>query len=130
MGHCLVVYDTSHDRTRTKVADTCLDYGLDRIQYSAFLGILSRTHQEEVMLKLAELLGERQGNIQLFPLCAKDWQARQVLENVGDDADDPEEDTPRVETADIEDSDASSHDAVLGEAIPGVRAIAMDGGET
>ena len=80
MGHCLVVYDISHDRTRTRVSDACLDYGLDRIQYSAFLGILGRTHQEELMLKLKRLLSQHGGNIQLFPLCAKDWAARQVIE--------------------------------------------------
>ena len=85
MGHCLVVYDISHDRTRTRVADVCLDYGLDRIQYSAFLGTLTHTHQEELMLRLARLLGKREGNIQLYPLCQKDWQGRQVIENKAKD---------------------------------------------
>ena len=41
MGRCLLVYDISHDRTRARVADACLDYGLDRIQYSAFCGTLA-----------------------------------------------------------------------------------------
>ena len=41
----LLIYDISHDGVRTKVADACLDYGLERIQYSAFLGSLTRTHQ-------------------------------------------------------------------------------------
>jgi len=80
MGHCLVVYDISHDRTRSHVADACLDYGLDRIQYSAFLGLLTRTHQEELMLKVKRLLADHGGNVQLFPLCEKDWTARQVID--------------------------------------------------
>lgn len=78
---CLVVYDISDDGKRARVADVCLDYGLDRIQYSAFLGKLSVNHQEELMLKLAKVLGRKAGNIQLFPLCARDWQGRQVIEN-------------------------------------------------
>jgi CRISPR-associated protein Cas2 len=78
---CLVVYDISDDGKRTKVADACLDYGLDRIQYSAFLGSLSTNHQEELMLKLEKVLGRKTGNIQLFPLCAKDWQGRRIIEN-------------------------------------------------
>ncbi|MBN1657488.1 MAG: CRISPR-associated endonuclease Cas2 [Anaerolineae bacterium] len=78
---CLVVYDIPDDSKRTKVADVCLDYGLDRIQYSAFLGTLAPTHQEELMLKLAKVLGKKAGNIQLFPLCSKDWQERKVIEN-------------------------------------------------
>ena len=38
----LLIYDIAHDGVRTKVADVCLDYGLQRIQYSAFLGELSQ----------------------------------------------------------------------------------------
>ena len=80
---CLVVYDISDDARRTKVADVCLDYSLDRIQYSAFLGDLAVTHQEELMLKLKKVLGKKEGNIQLFPLCARDWAARKVIVNEG-----------------------------------------------
>ena len=78
--HCLVVYDISDDSKRAKVADVCLDYGLDRIQYSAFLGKLLSSQQEELMLKLGRVLGRKAGNIQLFPLCARDWQGRQIIE--------------------------------------------------
>ena len=73
---CLLVYDITHDRTRSKIADFCLDYGLDRIQYSAFLGDLGRTHQEELMLKIGDRLGERHGKIQLFVICRSDWEKR------------------------------------------------------
>ena len=76
---CLLVYDIPDDNTRTRVADICLDYGLDRIQYSSFLGDLAKTHQEELMMKLARRLGKRPGNIQLFPICETDWRARKVI---------------------------------------------------
>ena len=76
---CLLVYDIPDDNKRAKIADVCLDYGLDRIQYSAFLGPLLPTHQEELMLKLKQVLGKRPGNIQLFPLCQDDWAARAVI---------------------------------------------------
>ena len=79
--HCLVIYDITDDAKRTRVADVCLDYGLDRIQYSAFVGRLSATHQDELMLKLKKTLGRKPGNIQLFPLCSKDWRERQSIEN-------------------------------------------------
>jgi CRISPR-associated protein Cas2 len=85
---CLLVYDISNDSTRTKVADFCLDYGLDRIQYSAFLGELARTHQEELMLKIGERLGDRSGKIQLFAICEKDW--RQRLEIIQEEDEDEE----------------------------------------
>lgn len=73
---CLVVYDIPDDRIRARVADSCLDYGLDRIQYSAFCGDLSRNRQEELMRKLSRLLGKREGKIQLFVICEKDWGER------------------------------------------------------
>ncbi|MCR4407420.1 MAG: CRISPR-associated endonuclease Cas2 [Anaerolineae bacterium] len=80
---CLIVYDIPDDRIRTKVADICLDYGLDRIQYSAFLGDLARTHQEELMKKLGKQLGRHEGNIQLFPICEKDWANRKTIIHEG-----------------------------------------------
>ncbi|MEK7440472.1 MAG: CRISPR-associated endonuclease Cas2 [Chloroflexota bacterium] len=76
---CLLVYDIENDSKRSKIADACLDYGLDRIQFSAFLGSLEATHQEELMLKIQKVLGKRAGNVQLFPLCEKDWEARRVI---------------------------------------------------
>ena len=36
----LVIYDIEDDRIRLKISETCLDYGLVRIQFSAFLGTL------------------------------------------------------------------------------------------
>ncbi len=73
---CLLVYDIPHDGTRTKIADYCLDYGLDRIQYSAFWGDLTRGQQRELMKKIGRRLGKRPGIIQLFPICRNDWKAR------------------------------------------------------
>ncbi len=77
----LVIYDISHDGTRNKVADLCLDYGLDRVQYSCFQGQLRRTHQEELMMRIKKKLGKRAGDVRLIPICAKDWAARLFLKN-------------------------------------------------
>lgn len=77
--HCLVVYDITDDRIRTKVADICLDYGLERIQYSAFLGSLSPNHQEELLLKVKRRLGKAEGNVQLFPVCERDLRLRKTV---------------------------------------------------
>ncbi|PKO20604.1 MAG: CRISPR-associated endonuclease Cas2 [Chloroflexi bacterium HGW-Chloroflexi-1] len=76
----LVIYDISHDGTRTKVADCCLDYGLDRIQYSAFTGQLSRTHQEELALRIKRRVSKRAAKVYMVPISADDWARRVVLE--------------------------------------------------
>jgi len=76
----LLVYDISHDGTRNKVADACLDYGLTRIQYSAFLGHLTAAHQRELLLKIRQRLRNHGANIQVFPLDEKAWAERRVIE--------------------------------------------------
>ncbi|MEZ4861180.1 MAG: CRISPR-associated endonuclease Cas2 [Caldilineaceae bacterium] len=73
---CLLIYDIPDDSARAKIADFCLDYGLDRVQYSAFLGDLSTNHQEELMLKIEARLGKAAGRIDLFPICKQDWRGR------------------------------------------------------
>jgi CRISPR-associated protein Cas2 len=73
---CLLIYDIPDDRARGKIADFCLDYGLDRVQYSAFVGELSSNHQEELMLKIGKRLGQAAGKIDLFPICREDWRGR------------------------------------------------------
>ncbi len=76
---CLVVYDIADDAVRTKVADICLDYGLKRIQYSAFLGELSHNYQEELLMKVRRRVGKHDANVQLFPLCDKDFKLRREI---------------------------------------------------
>ena len=78
-GLCLVVYDIPDNAARAKVADVCLDYGLERIQYSAFLGNLSPNHQEELFLKIRRQVGDRAANVQVFPICERDLRRRRVL---------------------------------------------------
>lgn len=80
MGQCLLVYDIPDDRKRGKIADACIDYGLDRIQYSAFSGQLHTTHQDELMLKIKKILGKKAGNIQLYTICAEDWRKRKMID--------------------------------------------------
>lgn len=81
MAQVLLVYDIENDRVRGKIADACLDYGLDRIQFSAFAGKLSRNHQQELMLRIGKLLGNGSGSVKLVPICDKDWQARLEIDH-------------------------------------------------
>lgn len=82
--HLLVFYDISNDRIRTKVAMACEDYGLDRIQYSAFYGRLNRNHQQELMLRVKDLLQEGAGIIQMMPISHDDWQKRIEVRRAAD----------------------------------------------
>ncbi len=76
---CLVLYDIPDDRVRAKIADACLDYGLERVQWSAFIGELNQTLQRELALKLRQLVGRKAANILLLPLNEGIWQQRREI---------------------------------------------------
>ena len=75
----LLIYDIADDRRRAKAADVCKDFGLARIQYSAFLGDLSRARQGELMQKLRRAMRDADHRIHLFPLCEKDMRLVRLL---------------------------------------------------
>jgi CRISPR-associated protein Cas2 len=84
----LVIYDIENDRIRLKISETCLDYGLVRIQFSAFLGTLNRNKREELFLRLTSILDDNAGKILLQPICQKDMKDVLIKEN--EKPDDPD----------------------------------------
>ncbi len=75
----LVLYDITDDRKRAKAANICLDYGLARIQYSAFLGELTSARREELLAKLRRLLTETDARVHCFPLCERDIRLARAI---------------------------------------------------
>jgi CRISPR-associated protein Cas2 len=82
--HTYVIYDIVKDRIRKKIADICLDYGLKRIQYSAFLGDINTTRRRALEEKLTDQLGKAEGKIEVLAVCAKDFDKRTVIEETGE----------------------------------------------
>jgi len=76
-----VVYDIGDDRVRGRVASACKDYGLERIQYSAFRGSLDTSRRNELATRLADTLGQEIGRILVLPVCERDAQAKRELIN-------------------------------------------------
>jgi CRISPR-associated protein Cas2 len=81
----LLIYDIPDDRARQKVADACLDYGLQRIQFSAFCGDLTRTHQRALFVEIKKRLGRKPGNVQLYALDERAWNGRREIAQRGKD---------------------------------------------
>ncbi len=53
----ILIYDIEDDRLRTRASEICLDYGLERIQFSAFFGKLNRNRRQELALRLQREMG-------------------------------------------------------------------------
>jgi CRISPR-associated protein Cas2 len=65
----LVIYDISSNQLREKLAGRLFDYGLQRVQLSAFCGELN-CHDREVLLKeLPNFIGCERDRIYVVPLC-------------------------------------------------------------
>jgi CRISPR-associated protein Cas2 len=75
-----VIYDIVEDKIRTKVFETCKDYGLKHVQYSTFFGELNHNRRQEITGKLKRILKNDEGNIIICPVCDKDLRLMQVLE--------------------------------------------------
>ena len=80
----IVIYDVDDDRVRYRMSETCLDYGLERIQFSAFLGTLTRNERQELGLRLERDLRAVDGaggRVYIQPVCETDRaDARQITQ--------------------------------------------------
>ncbi|MEW6108221.1 MAG: CRISPR-associated endonuclease Cas2 [Nitrospirota bacterium] len=80
-------YDIEDDGIRNKVAETCKDYGLERIQFSGFSGTLSKNKREELFLKLSSLIDSKAGKLLMIPVCERDIKAKmELIQEATDDS--------------------------------------------
>jgi CRISPR-associated protein Cas2 len=81
----VLIYDIENDRIRTRVSDICQDYGLERIQFSAFFGKLNRNRRQELAMKLMNEVGDEAARIRIIPVCSDDlkdmWSMEQYRRN-------------------------------------------------
>ena len=83
----VLIYDIENDRLRTRIADACMDYGLERIQFSAFFGKMNRNRRQELALRLTNELGKESGRVRIIPVCEQDLKDMWVLDQYRRDAD-------------------------------------------
>ena len=83
----MLIYDIENDRLRTRIADVCLNYGLERIQFSAFFGKLNRNKRQELALKIRKEIGKASARVRIFPICEDDLKDMWIFEQFRLDAD-------------------------------------------
>ena len=68
----LVVYDIANDSLRNKIADILKDFGLTRIQKSAFIGYLTSEERKDLEKILSRKNLQKNDRIDIFPICDRD----------------------------------------------------------
>jgi CRISPR-associated protein Cas2 len=74
-----IVYDISKDKTRNKVAKICKNYGLYRVQKSAFLGDLNKNQQDEISISIKEICDKEKDSVYIFPMCNEDFNKVKMI---------------------------------------------------
>jgi len=65
----IIIYDVTDDNLRNQVSELLKDYGLTRIQYSAFLGSLRHHEINSLLADLCSLISDKVENVQIYPVC-------------------------------------------------------------
>jgi CRISPR-associated protein Cas2 len=74
-----VVYDISNDRVRGRVAKMCKEYGLYRVQKSAFLGDLNKNETDELLLRCKDIVDGEDDSVYVFPMCDDDYRKVRII---------------------------------------------------
>ena len=92
----LVLYDVENDRIRDKLADLCMNYGLVRIQFSAFLGKINRNRRQELSLRIRDLIGNQSARVRVIPIVEDAFKDMWILDQYRVDADKANERTEKA----------------------------------
>lgn len=75
---CWVMYDIKKDKVRTKISKACEQMGLERVQYSVFLGTMNANSKDTLELMIKELMDIKTDSVYIFPM-SKDELKETVL---------------------------------------------------
>ncbi len=75
----LICYDIVEDDIRTAISNICKDFGLDRIQYSVFLGKLNKTQLNEIKHRFNDTITSGNANIHIVFICNSCSAKYQIL---------------------------------------------------
>lgn len=79
--YILVLYDIPGDKLRKQLANYCLDVGLERLQYSIYLGWGNKPKLQKIAHHLEQLVGTEEGLVHIMPLHKDQLAATQVIYN-------------------------------------------------
>lgn len=74
-----VIYDIENDKARSKVAKSCKQAGLYRVQLSVFLGTLDAEQKDILSLQLESLINPDRDKVYIFPMTKLELQQTILL---------------------------------------------------
>jgi CRISPR-associated protein Cas2 len=74
-----VIYDIVDDKKRSRIAKTCKNKGLYRVQKSAFIGTLNRSQIDELKMICVDLIDPNVDSVYIFPMCDDDFKKVKLL---------------------------------------------------
>lgn len=74
-----IIYDIAENKTRTKIAKSCKDKGLYRVQKSAFLGTLNKNQIDELKIMCDDIIDPEVDSVYIFPMCDDDFKKVKLL---------------------------------------------------
>ena len=73
-----VIYDISNNSNRLKVSEECKNFGLVRIQKSAFIGKMTKNTAEMLAIKCKEII-EKNDCVFIIPSCSNCFSDKIIL---------------------------------------------------
>jgi len=74
-----IIYDITDNKTRSRIAKTCKDKGLYRVQKSAFLGTLNKNQIDELKIMYEDIINPDVDSVYIFPMCEDDFKKVKLL---------------------------------------------------
>lgn len=76
---CWVMYDIKVDRIRSKISKACERSGLNRVQYSVFLGTLEANEKDSLQIEIEDLMDIKTDSVYIFPMSKDELKATVLL---------------------------------------------------
>lgn len=73
------IYDISSNSKRSKVASKCKNYGMKRVQKSAFLGQLTKNKAEMLAIEIGDTVKDETDAVFIIPACIQCYNSRQTI---------------------------------------------------
>lgn len=75
-----IIYDITENRIRLKISELCKNYGMHRVQKSAFLGDLTKNKAEMLAIEAKEIIPpDSEDAMFIMPACTQCYKSKMII---------------------------------------------------